>query len=119
MGKTTNHFSELFFSLLCVLLLLLVLIFAVIEPALAAKFTFRFCDEDNDDVSDDDLAVRANAYRVRRGRMMKWFSLDVLFLCVVTDSLSLSPHSFLNSRAMRKRKMRGVLLREEEEEEEE
>ena len=31
-----------------------------IEPALAAKFTFRFCDEDDDDVNDD-LAVRANA----------------------------------------------------------
>jgi len=118
LGKTTNHFTELFFSLACSSLSSCSH-FRSIEPALAAKFTFRFCDEDNDDVNDDDLAVRANAYRVRRGRMMKWFSLDVLFLCVVTDSLSLSPHSFLNSRAMRKRKMRGILLREEEEEEEE
>jgi hypothetical protein len=44
-----------------------------IEPALAAKFTFRFCDEDDDDVNDD-VAVRANARRVLlRGRMINWF----------------------------------------------
>ena len=85
-----------------------------IEPAAVKFFTFCFCDENDDDVNDD-LTVRANVYRVLlRGRMINWFSLDMLFLCLVTDSLlSLSLLLYLKSRAMRKRKMRGILLRKE------
>jgi hypothetical protein len=73
LGKT-NHFTELFSracsssssSSSCAH-------HRSIEPALAAKFTFGFCDEDDDDVNDD-LAVRANARRVLlRGRMINWF----------------------------------------------
>ena len=44
-----------------------------IEPAAVKFFTFRFCDEDDDDVNDD-VTVRANARRVLlRGRMINWF----------------------------------------------
>ena len=81
LGKT-NHFTELFFSLVCSSSSSSCSHRISIEPALAAKFTlFRFCDEDNDD-DDDDSSSRANDDKL--------VSLDMLFLCVVTDSLSLS-----------------------------
>jgi|TARA_B100001142_G_scaffold232249_1_gene230485 hypothetical protein len=73
LGKT-NHFTELFFSLVCSSSSSCSHRISI-EPALAAKFTlFRFCDEDNDD-DDDDLAVSANARRVLlRARMLiNWF----------------------------------------------
>ena len=70
-GKN-EPFYRTFLSL--VLLLLLVLSARSIEPAAVKFFTFRFYDEDDDDVNDD-VTVRANARRVLlRGRMMiNWF----------------------------------------------